>query len=64
MCGGGGTGDGAFKGGDVLEELLFLGDEVCDTLALACVEGLVDGIGICAGWGKECIWGDGKTVYG
>lgn len=41
MLGRGAGGDGAFQGGDFLEEFLFLGDEVGYVAALAGVEGLV-----------------------
>ena len=48
VLGGGLGGHTALQSGDLLEELLLLGDEVGDALALARVEGLVG-----------CVWGGG-----
>lgn len=52
---GDGGGHGAFQRGDVLEELLLLGDQVCDAAALARVEGFVDGFWLGGGFGEEGI---------
>jgi hypothetical protein len=52
---GDGGGHGAFERCDVLEEFLLLGDQVCDTAALARVEGFVDGFWFGGGLGEEGI---------
>jgi hypothetical protein len=54
-----GGGHGALEGCDVLEELFFLCDEVCDATALARVEWLVDSFWLGGGFGEESIWDDG-----
>lgn len=64
MVGGHFCGHGALERGDVLEQLLFLRDEVGDLAALAGVKGLVDGIWRGRGGADEGLGRDGEAVDG